>query len=903
MSALEEVARAVAAKYLGPYISRVAESAKHNISPKQIHDRVWGTIVLTPLEISLVDSPLIQRLRYLRQLGVAQWVYPSAGHTRFEHSLGVLHQTHQLITAINQASVTKHNRAIISNELTVVLRTAALMHDVGHPVLSHVSEYALEVNPQAYLELTRQRKTFGAGAKLSEIVAALVVRSPEFTEVLTRIFDAHSAASLPTHPWRGKVDEFVDKVAKCILGQSISNEIPLLHELISGPFDADKLDYMVRDASMAGIPGIIDISRLVQKVTVRRVQPVELPNRLAKTIAAGVHEVFLIGFPWSGLSVVDELLLTKMILFSKLYQHPKVVAIEAMIWAIVNSLSKVIGHEKLISFVYDILDDELVLSNDDALRQRLSLPARGENHAADVAVSQSIDILSRLRERNLFVRSFAFSPHNPSGIADVNSPAMDAMVDLVKRLNDRDASAHMHGRVVEETIAVCRYLGVNVSDDYVRSMIVIRKKMVPSQEELRRAYIFPSQGAPKTFGETGIHKDAWSSSFESAAPKGYIFSPREISPYVFVATEAVIAEEFGIAVPEWLMEEAKQSIGGIREVKLKLRELGYYKGRPSAIRPVQERVRRADVEKVVGEFADRFSSIQAKMEKLTGEIESHGGSAVMRRRAQAWLDQFAPEYIEPALDLLSRARLLGRDDVAAALRDFLDNYPAFKSASVVGLSQGNESSQIVQYYAADVSTDLQFFPSLQDAARANRDQPILFLDDFCASGGQISNLLGAWFDNAKLKKSSIKEQRRLALEPERDYLRKHEVGFCFVAAWRDGLESVQFALKEIGLQGIVYSHLHDEDIPVAFDDRYIEPEVLGPFREYCQKVGLQLLKNEPDWDDKKRKDRACGYGNRGLLLFFPYNSPAQSLTCIWSSGEVEGETWQALIPRRKKVTS
>ncbi|GAA5665791.1 hypothetical protein Brsp07_04297 [Brucella sp. NBRC 14130] len=904
MNVIEEVANAVAARYLATYTSRARVVAQQNSSPKQVHDRVWGTIALTPLEVAIVDSPLIQRLRYLRQLGVAQWVYPSAAHTRFEHSLGVLYQTHQLVTAINQASETKYGKAIIDQDLTTVLRMAALLHDVGHPVLSHVSEYALEVDAKTLLELQRERRKVGGDVKLSEMVASYIVRSNEFEKVLKAIFEVHVSLQLPSSSWAGRISEFVDKIAKCILGQSISEEIPLLHELISGPFDADKLDYMMRDASMAGIPGIIDISRLIQKITVKRVHPIELPSRLASNINAKIPHVYLIGFPWSGLSVVDELLLTKMILFSKLYQHPKVVAIEAMIRAIVDSLARIVNHKQLITFVYEILDDELVLSDEEGLRSKLGLKGRGQDSSVDAAVNHCSEILKRLRERDLFVRAFAFSAHNPASFDGGEDATTKAMHDLVRILSDRTSVEELHKEIVDELINIALLLKLSFNRDFFEAMVVIRKKMLPSQEELRRAYIFPSQGKPKTFGETGIHKDAWSSSFVSAAPKGYIFAPREISSYVFIATEAVVAKKYQIAIPEWLMEEAKQTNDSIRKIKLKLREAGYYRGRPRCIRPVIDRLSKADVVQIVDEFADRFSATQATIAELAqneGHDGASGGKNTMKRQAMAWLDQFETTDIEQALELLKRSKLLGRHDVVAMINEFLAKNPEFKNASIVGLSQGNESSQIIQYYAADVSASFKFYATISEAAKDNRDAPVIFVDDFCASGGQISNTLGSWFGNDSLKKPDLNEQRRLALDPERDFLRNHQLAFCFVAAWDDGLGAVQTALNKLGLTGIVYTHLHEKDLPLAFSDSAEELEANKYFRTRCEDIGRQLHADET-WDEKKVSERLLGYGNKSLLLFFPYNAPAQSLTCMWKSGTVNGDEWYALLQRRKKVT-
>src|SRR5580658_7570145 len=82
--------------WLEPYIKRL-QSGELQPRPKVINDAVWGSIRLESWEVAILDTPLLQRLRFLRQLGVVHWVYPSAGHTRLEHSLGVLHQMESLV--------------------------------------------------------------------------------------------------------------------------------------------------------------------------------------------------------------------------------------------------------------------------------------------------------------------------------------------------------------------------------------------------------------------------------------------------------------------------------------------------------------------------------------------------------------------------------------------------------------------------------------------------------------------------------------------------------------------------------------------------------------------------------------------------------------------------------------
>ena len=131
---VEGLASRFAAKHLDSYVARVRASGR-NFHRKEINDALWGTIGLTPAEVVLLDSPLLQRLRYVRQLGVVHWVYPGAGHTRFEHTIGVLFQVQHLMTALNAQAATASapSAPLIDTGWMQLMRLCALMHDVGHP--------------------------------------------------------------------------------------------------------------------------------------------------------------------------------------------------------------------------------------------------------------------------------------------------------------------------------------------------------------------------------------------------------------------------------------------------------------------------------------------------------------------------------------------------------------------------------------------------------------------------------------------------------------------------------------------------------------------------------------------------------------------------------------------------
>ena len=106
---------------------------------KSIRDAVWGTLRFYPWEVAVIDSPLIQRLRDIKQTGLAYLVYPTANHTRFDHTLGVVGVASKIVQCIND----KHPRKItptINHDDHMRIRLSALLHDIGHSCLSHVSE-------------------------------------------------------------------------------------------------------------------------------------------------------------------------------------------------------------------------------------------------------------------------------------------------------------------------------------------------------------------------------------------------------------------------------------------------------------------------------------------------------------------------------------------------------------------------------------------------------------------------------------------------------------------------------------------------------------------------------------------------------------------------------------------
>src|ERR1700746_2229872 len=108
---------------------------------KLIRDAVHGDIEMRGLEVELMDTPEFQRLRGIKQLGTAYLVFPSAIHTRFEHSLGTSWMAHRILEVI------KRSRPVAADEEQLI-RVAALLHDVTHIPFGHTLEDERRVLPR-----------------------------------------------------------------------------------------------------------------------------------------------------------------------------------------------------------------------------------------------------------------------------------------------------------------------------------------------------------------------------------------------------------------------------------------------------------------------------------------------------------------------------------------------------------------------------------------------------------------------------------------------------------------------------------------------------------------------------------------------------------------------------------
>ena len=273
--------------------------------PKVLRDAVYGFQRFHPHELAIIDSPILQRLRGVHQTALSYLVYPSANHTRFEHSLGVATKAEQLAIALRAAP----SRPEVSETRILELRLAGLLHDTGHGLFSHLTESIFSERHPGLVEEIKNSNEFAEKTNLGEALSALIVRSPSFCSLIDDVKLAHAGTE-------GLTGVTANGIAELILGKTADPNEQYLADIISGPFDADKLDYLGRDCHFTGIRAEVDWERITHALEVY-----EHDGRrdLAVRHPAVPH--------------LEQILFSKMMLFSAVYHHHKIRALEQMVQA------------------------------------------------------------------------------------------------------------------------------------------------------------------------------------------------------------------------------------------------------------------------------------------------------------------------------------------------------------------------------------------------------------------------------------------------------------------------------------------------------------------------------------------------------------------------------------------
>ena len=902
MSAAEKEYWLVQESTLSPFYQGIEEFCRVQLpskvpdiddtSYKIFADPIEGYVHLAAWEVALIDTPLFQRLRGIRQLGLAYLVYPTLGYCRFQHTLGVLARLKQVLDQLEANQVlragAKGDYPLLTPRQLTLIHLAALCHDIGHCVFSHVSESVIahlpgnKHYPSAATLSNAYSEYAGRKIPMAEVFAASIVTSRPFIKYLRELGVASRLE---------QVAELARDAARIILGlpTSANPKSLFLGQLMSSGLDVDKLDYMLREAHLSGISLGISLDWLLKKVFVKELPAAELPRELhARVSAFPSDSIFgVLALERGGQFAFEEFCVARLALHEKIYLHQKIRAAEVYVRDRLGKMASAIVdfnechrwlYIKESQFDYPTLDlpslPEVDLINRE--RQRNTI---GFN-------------LDRIGSRDLLYRAFSFGWFNAIAEPLIDAPRpTDRLMSFLKDHQDEFLND------VRSNLSKMRAL---LKDDDCPhdnpELLLDLPRLVTLQQGHETIYIeHPSR---LSFRWT-MPIDRIVEYYHNHRALGYVFTERAFCACVMLAAEKAAWDRFQVL---YVQEAAVNSrvVEKARELKEQLHKIGFYSdARP--LQPVSIFLNRVYSQNLVSNVAKRLAHYEPRTKRV-----------VTPASVTTYISQFPPDLQEVALEWLQLIEWIDPGTgVSAALSKILAEAPfaSLRRIALCPLGATSDSANRIAYDLRDIHGDhpdhiLALLPLSEALAR--KYDGYVFYDDNTNTGHQAINIVAAWLDQKLPEKLILAEEHVLPLEKElRNELLSKPMGFAFAA----GTEGADKSLIELlstclGIQeGLIRcvinrTLLKDQRVFSGPSSIFQHKDKLK-LKTYLEKVASGVFANEK-YIPEKAVNRLLGDGNPEAMIVFPYNCPTMTVTALWIHGQFQGAEWLPLIERARR---
>jgi deoxynucleoside triphosphate triphosphohydrolase SAMHD1 len=865
--------------------------------PKIISDPLLGYIHFNECEVYIIDSPVFQRLRYIRQLGLSYLVFPSLGYSRFEHSLGVVGRISQMINMIkiNNQAVGREKSVSIDAELEcyeVSLRLAGLLHDIGHCIFSHCSERVIN-------ELSGNKKV--PSSELIRDIFASHFSSPKkipFAEIFTisiigskRFFNYIDKRDFYSGR---KLKDYLKWSVSLMLGLPIENKAStvFMGQMLSSGLDADKVDYMTREQLYSGIKLEIDLDRILNKLRVFSIKPYMLPNQLVflNNKIEPDADVKVLGFANGGQFSFEEFCVARLALHVKVYLHQKVRAAESQIESYLKSLSKIDGFDnpvRWLSLSEDIINNPQILDY-----------CQGQIDLFKVSSSSLYKSFQKIRDRDVYIRAFSFGPINScSDVFDEICLDMrkDAVVpdDYFEIFNCDE----ILGEIEKEVVEIFRCMNITYDVDVLKEVLIDLPRLISIQQGQESLYFDFSGLSPIKWT---IPIDKIMAYYQENRALAYIYSSRKNAYIIALAAEKVIFLKYGKVYNQesFISNGAYQKYKQYKEV---LAEKGYYDMYPQ-IKGISSRLLSAASQEKIKSVYERLSVFKS----------INSGDRITINRITTFINQFPVDLQECALEFIGNLEVYDESILVRQVEKLFEEIDLSKKITACSLGGIGDSGSRLAYSLRGVFDNNKIVLSnvLDEGVILGSDCIIIF-DDNINTGKQLYNIFGELLNEKQnIECDDHLEERHVNQIANPDAIKKiknMQIYFVYMLG-RAGIE------EEVADKMGKYFGFDRKKIKISVNKLIVWDERIfsgknssfnhqdkRELRLFLEEISSQLMKND-DVPPEKIKKRLLGYAYTESMVLFPYNVPTMTITPLWYKGKLDnGMTWLPLAERRRRT--
>jgi len=884
------------------------EIEKNKYSTKTIHDPLTGDIYFNSWEMALIDTKLFQRLRKIKQVGLAYLVFPSLNHSRFEHSLGVLGRLNQMLGILIQNTNRMDPKNKVEdkiNDYLIQIRIAALMHDIGHCIFSHVSERVIaqlegnQIYPSAETIVDIFTDHFKSPKKIAiaEILSISIIGTKH-------TLDFFKALDIPTKA-KDDVKKYLKDASSFILGLPVADDpgTIFLAQLISSGLDADKVDYMAREALYAGIKLGIDLDRIYSKLQVFELDSYSLPKNLSplKKFNKVDTKYLVLGFGKGGQFAFEEFCVARLSLHVKIYLHQKVRAAEAQLTKYLKSIGK---SEKFKCIHEWLFLKESFIEIDQKENDLFSI-----NSSIDYTTSP----VHKIDDRNLYQRAFGFGHINSltESISTEENDTLDNLknIKVLEIFEDAKKNEEEYiSLIFDEYKKICAILKEPVNNKLITELIIDIPRPSNIQQGHESLYFLRPPLIPLRWT---IPINRIVIYYQLNRALAYVYCPKEHCSLVYLACEKAFYERTKTAyVPEGVISSS--ILEAIKAIKDLLDKAGYY-SESIDLKPVSEYLQSTEAAEKIQTIAENLSQFtssegeKANLKKITSFVNQF--PTTLNRQSPINDGIGLQEVI---LCFLEQLKVYDEKILINILKAKIEKIK--KTTPVIGVSPLGgifDSAAHLMYPIRNLTADENVkFGMLDDELILKSDHLIIF-DDNINSGLQLLNIMAKWlgeYDNLPENLKLDEEHDVKTLLDNQAILKfKNNIPITFVY-------SIGFEGVEEKVRNLLYTHLKIEqsNIFVEINTVFKEEEKIftganskfqherkNDLREFLIDVSTEILKREGKTEDQIA-NRTLGYANSQAMALFPYNVPTMTITALWCGGEIKGNVWNPLIRRRRR---
>jgi deoxynucleoside triphosphate triphosphohydrolase SAMHD1 len=882
---------------LKPYNDQI-ESQEFIPSSKDIFDFVWGTVELNAVEICLIDSPILQRLRNIHQMGFAGYVYCNADYSRFAHTIGVVEASGRIAKVITNKL--KHKSFTLNNknfDMEEVVRLGAILHDTGHLFFSHVSEDFFTNNEffsernKITMALSFFNEHISARASLHEMLSVMIVNSDEarrFFKIASK-YAERSKLNCDEH-----YDTLIDYISGLIVGIAIDKNILPYSTIIKGSIDADRLDYLSRDSATTKVPLAVDIARLIKKLTVVVLNEYQ-PSRLWRDIASDTQHISM-AIQYSAQRLIWQLSMARTILYQSIYFHHKKLTAEAMFIKACEKIFSLLPTEKR-NFTY------IMSLTDQAMGEYFQDVVIPQKFHIEEQFYEAKEIIDRIKNRNLYKRVASFSQDAFYG------EGYKYEIFIANVIENQFSEKH---KVFVEDLTNEYFLILD-------KLRIERPKKKPVfmfieanwQNESLAAIPIDFGNEPYKFS-SDVFKDTPVIGEENKQRKYYLVTDQIKRILVYIALEKALFRQLDIRIKDGASTCAKFTLEKLEKTRKDLFEKDYYN---DCFLLLSNKL---------------FSSLYNNniFLEIVNKYRSFSGvnnSKVTNDTLFSYLKQFLylncdrnelVSLLDGILFLLQKATFIDREYFTQNTTSLMKKIKlkGYKNNYIVKLGNSFDSAGRLTYYFNDVKETINFNESVPEAlkqAARDSESSILFFDDGAYSGKQAVSIFQELMGVPKEYRATYEEHSKELVPEDKEKLKKSNIILGFICFNSQSEKYILEELKKLGICNVCIVYEHDLLNKKAFDLQtgiFNSEEQLLIVKKYMNNIGYEVLKSaktkdgrfNENWSEERISNSALGYNDAQQVVVFDFNIPTYSLTALWQNGAYKGHKWKGLFQRTDK---